>query len=132
MRLIIDDQVTESARRTAAAIPTARRTLLTRLAAHLERGAIERASGGGNAAPGDYPIPIRTGHFRRSFGMQVGLSHALVFNTSVYARAIHDGFHPYGNTRAERIAGRKYFDDALDAMDVPAIVETWEDSLPWR
>lgn len=143
MRLIIDDQVTESARRTAAAIPTARRSLLTRLAGHLMRGAMEKSSGPASAPAGSYPIPIRTkrrrgqkastgGSFRGSFGLQVGLSQSVVFNTSLYARALHEGFQPYGNPHASPIPARRYFDDALNEMDIPEIVASWEDSLPWR
>lgn len=132
MRMIIDDQVSESARRTAAAIPAARRSLLARLAAGLERGAIERATGGSRTDPGAYPIPVRTGTFRRAFGLQVAVSHALVFNATIYARSLHEGYLPYGNPNATPIPGRPYFDDALQDLDVPGAVQAWEESLPWR
>jgi hypothetical protein len=56
----------------------------------VNRGQVEKLSGGGDAAPGDYPVPIRTGHLRRSAGFELHSNHrGAVFNTAAYAGAIH-------------------------------------------
>lgn len=113
----------------ARAIRPSTRELLRNLAKQAEGHAMDLAKGPGTAKAGAYPIPIRTGNFRRGFGFQVNADNAIVFNTSVYAKALHDGFKPYGNAHARPIAARPYFDDALDKLDLDKAFRDWEASL---
>lgn len=97
--------------------PRARRALLANLAAQAERHAIAQASGG-KAPPRSMPIPQRSHVFRNSFGTQVGDTRAVVYNQSRYARALHEGFRPYGNTHVIPVPARPYFDNAIELVDV--------------
>lgn len=97
--------------------PRARRALLANLAAQAERHAIEQASGG-KAAARSMPIPQRSNVFRNSFGIEVGDDRAVTYNAARYARALHDGFHPYGNTHVIPVPARPYFDIAVQRVDV--------------
>jgi phage gpG-like protein len=121
------DEVKQAMARAARAIPMARRDLLRNLAIQAERESIRLA--GGSGAPGSYPIPIRTGTFRRGFGFELRDDHAIVFNETRYARAIHKGYRPYGNPHATPIPPRPYFDDALKALDLDAAAKAWEAPL---
>lgn len=77
----------------------------------------------GSGAPGSYPVPIRTGHLRRSLGMKVGDREVVVYNSAKYANAIHQGFTPYGNKHATKsYAGRPFLQDAADKIDATAIM----------
>ncbi len=114
----------------ADGVRPATRALLRNLAIQVERRATKLASGPGSAKPGAYPIPVRTGFFRRAFGFAVAERESRVFNASNAARSLHDGFRPYGNLNAAPIPGRPYFDDALDAIDLDAAHAAWAASLP--
>ena len=109
----------------ARAVRPSTRELLRILAIQTEGHAMDLAKGPGTAKAGAYPIPIRTGTFRRGFGFKVNDRDAIVFNTSVYARSLHDGFKPYGNPHARPIPARPYFDDALDKLDLDAAWAAW-------
>lgn len=126
MRVVVDAEemilVTGNAAR--AVRPTTRQLLL-QIAVQVEGHAIDLASGPGTAEAGAYPIPVRTGFFRRAFGFQVQETSAVVFNTAEYGRALHDGFRPYGNPNATPIPPRTYFDDALDRLDLDDAYSQW-------
>lgn len=128
MRVVFNGaEVREAFARRSRAIRPSRRALLRQLAIQTERAAIELSSGAG--APGAYPIPIRTGHHRRGFGFELRDDHALVFNTGVAARALHDGFRPYGNPNATPIRARPYFSDALKRLDIDAAADAWRERM---
>ena len=77
----------------------------------------------GSGEPGAYPVPIRTGHLRRSMGMKVGDREVAVFNSAEYANAIHRGFTPYGNRNAKlSYTGRPFLQDAADKIDAGAVM----------
>jgi len=105
-------------------IPAARKALLRMLATRLEGHALDLSKGG--SAPGDYPIPVRSGKFRGAFGIRVSDRSAVVFNDSNYARAIHEGYQPYGNPHARPIPARPYFSDAFDRLDLDEAHAAWE------
>ncbi len=107
----------------ATAIPVARLALLRGLAIQTVRAATRLTGGPGTAKPGAYPIPIRTGTLRRGHNFQVQGDTVVVFNDTVYARANHDGFRPYGNPRAHVIPGRPFYDDALTQLDLQAAAD---------
>ncbi len=109
----------------ARAVRPSTRELLRILAIQAEGHAIDLSKGPGTAKPGAYPIPIRTGTHRRGFGFKVNERDAIVFNTGVYARALHDGFKPYGNPHARPIPARPYFDDAIARLDLDAAWDAW-------
>lgn len=112
----------------ATRAPAARQALLRNLAIQTERGATRRATGAG--APGSYPIPVRSGFFRRAFGFELKPARAIVFNTANYARPLHDGFRPYGNPAATPIRPRPYFADTLaHDVDFDAAADAWEGAI---
>lgn len=130
MRLELDAEgMIIAARRKARRVPVANRALLRALAIQAQRHAVVLASGPGSAAAGDYPIPIRTGTFRRAFGIEAREREAVLFNTTEYARAIHEGFKPYGNPHATPIPGRPYFDDVLDMLRIDQEQGRWEAAI---
>lgn len=98
----------------------ARQTGLRRIVAAAEEEIGKRAAGG--SASGDYPIPVRSGFLRRSTGSKVGQAEALVFNSARYARAMQEGYHPYGNKRAAKMPPRRFFDDGIAAVDSAEIM----------
>lgn len=108
------------------AIRPSTRALLRNLAIQGEGIVMDLMKGPGSAKAGAYPIPIRTGTLRRGVGFKVDDDSAFVYNTSVYARAIHDGFRPYGNPHARPIPARPYFDDMLDKLDLDKAYADWE------
>jgi len=65
------------------------------------RAALSLLSGSGSDAPGNYPVPVRTGHLRRSedyilpgyskHGESAGKLEGMLINTSNYAHIIHEG-----------------------------------------
>ena len=124
----VDDRAVRTAMVNAGqAIPASTRTLLRDLAMELEGHALDLSRGG--TKPGDYPIPVRTGKFRGAFGIEVQASYSVVYNEALYARALHDGFKPYGNPHAMPIRPRPYFTDALERLDVDAVLDRWQASL---
>lgn len=123
-------ELEEAAVRTGRAIPPAQRAVLRSLAIQTESAAIDLASGPGSAKAGAYPIPVRTGDFRRGFGFELGDDFAIVFNaTGAKARGLHDGFKPYGNPHARPIAPRPYFKDALARIDLDAATRAAADAM---
>lgn len=75
-------------------------------------------SGSAAAEPGTYPVPIRSGHLHGALGTRhLGGGVGLVFNRAKYARAIHEGFTPYGNKKAKRVAARPFLADAVEKAD---------------
>lgn len=127
MKLEVDiDGMIIDAREKVRRLPAANRMLMRFLAIQAQRHAVKLASGPYTAAPGAYPIPIRTGTFRRAFGIEVSERDAVLFNATEYARALHDGFKPYGNPHAAPIPGRPYFDDVLDMLRVDQEYGRWQ------
>lgn len=69
------------------------------------------------SATGAYPVPVRTGHLRRSLamlfpgqskaGLSAGLDEAIVYNPAAYAWAIHQGREDMGTE------GRPFLSDAV-------------------
>jgi len=90
----------------------------------VENKAEELLRGAGTAAPGSYPVPVRSGFLRRSMGATASGGRGLVFNSAEYARAIHDGFRPYGNKHAKPVPARPFMDDALAATDIAEIMDS--------
>lgn len=88
----------------------------------VERAAEKNLRGGGSAAPGSYPVPVRTGNLRRSLQSRFDERQSMVINSAVYARAIHEGFQPYGNPKARRIGRRPFLQDAVDSIDATEIM----------
>ncbi len=128
MRLAVaGDDLPRIFRGRAGRAPEARQALLRHLAIQTERTATALSTGSG--APGSYPIPVHTGFFRRGFGFELKPSRAIVFNSSNYARALHDGYRPYGNAAAMPISPRPYFDDAQDKLDIAAAGDAWEGTV---
>lgn len=122
------------------AMPAARRAVFHSLAIQTQRAAFKLASGasigptrvkrGKLQGSGNYPIPVRTGRFRRGFAFQADSEGAVVFNDSEYAMALHEGFKPYGNPHARPIRARRYFADALDKLDLGAAQAAFDKALP--
>lgn len=121
-------QLSPQLRRRAQAMPGALRAGLRRIGDKVERGMNRNLSGGG--APGSYPVPRRTGHLARSGGTKLGARELLVFNSAVYAGAIHNGFRPYGNPNAPKYAPRMFLVDAVDAIDPVAEIAAELERLP--
>jgi hypothetical protein len=94
------------------------------IAITVERAAVKNTGGPGSAAPGSYPVPVRTGGagLRGSIQSRFGARDSMVIATAVYARAIHEGFQPYGNPKARRIGGRPYLQNAIDSIDANEIM----------
>lgn len=89
----------------------------------VERGAVKNASGPRSAAPGEYPVPIRSGRLRGSIQSRFGARESMVIATMEYASAIHNGFTPYGNPNAKKsYIGRPFLQDAVDAIDPTEIM----------
>ena len=103
------------------------RRFLLRLSATVERDATRNLSGGG--APGAYPVPRRSGHLARSMGSEVGRRHAVVFNAATYGRAVHEGFHAYGNPNAPFYGPRRYLADAANVDAAAMLLQEMELSL---
>ncbi len=89
----------------------------------VERAAEKNLRGAGSAAPGSYPVPIRTGGGLRSkLQSRFDERQSMVINSAVYARAVHDGFKPYGNPHARAMPRRPYLQDAVDSIDANEIM----------
>ncbi len=84
------------------------------------------------ARPGSYPVPVQTGHLRRSLGMVMpgatitsgglaftaGDDEALVFNSAEYGNVIHEGSEKYDNTPH---GPRRFITDSFEEVDVEGI-----------
>ena len=110
-------------------LPAARRGLLRNLAIQTHDAARDLADGSPTAAPGSYPIPRRTGAFKGTLGHGDTADKAFAFSTSAYAIPLHEGFRPYGNPNAHAIPPRRYFDDALDKLDMDAAWQAFDDAM---
>lgn len=109
--------------RWAAAIASGVASAMRDITIGVEREAVKRLTGG-SKPPGSYPVPVRTGFLRRSMGSRYNTESGIVYNTAIYARAIHEGFSPYGNPRvAYPIGARPYMTDAVAAVDPTVVVE---------
>lgn len=105
-----------------AAVPDATARGVRKVVFTVETAAEKLLRGAGTSAPGTYPVPVRFGFLRRSLGATASGGRGLVFNSAQYARAIHDGFRPYGNPHARPIPARPFMDDALATVDAGAIM----------
>lgn len=88
--------------------------------------AVDNLSGSG--APGAYPVPVRTGHLRRSQGFRLTDSTSgLVFNTAVYAAPIHAGRQTIraagGGHRQIATVRRPFLDDAAARVDMSMVFQ---------
>lgn len=80
----------------------------------------------GNGRPGDYPINVLTGWLRRSGGFvppgrtrvsgkmsfTAGRNEAVLFNSALYSRVIHDGRHT-----SDKHGPRPFIEDAIRKVD---------------
>ncbi len=99
------------------------RTGMRRLVLTVEREGAKRLRGG-DSKPRSYPVPMPTGVLHRSMGTRIaGPMLGFVFNRAEYASAIHSGFFPYGNKKAPWVMGRRFMDDAVDAVDGGEIMQ---------
>lgn len=90
---------------------------LSRAALAVERAQVRRLSGGGQ--PYSYPVPVRTGHLRRStFVRKLGEFEFAVGNTADYAHAVHSGkvreFAGRNKPRIVQRSPRPFLDDAVE------------------
>lgn len=113
-------ELTARYRGRAARWSAALKAALTDVVLAVERASIDNTSGGG--AAGDYPVPVRRGHLRRSHGSAVEDRLAMVFNTAAYAGAIQTGYQPYGNPNALPIPPREFLHDAGRSVDHLGII----------
>lgn len=88
---------------------------MRRIGAKVERAMNQRLSGGGE--PGAYPVPRRSGHLARSGGSQVQRRSVAIFNSAVYAGAVHNGFRAYGNPDAPYYGPRPFLEDAAKTVN---------------
>jgi len=82
---------------------------------------LKNLSGKAGAAPGSDPIPVRTGHLRRSedyilpgrakSGITTKAGQAMLVNTASYAHAIHEGNGPHAV-----FGPRPFMEDAVPAI----------------
>jgi hypothetical protein len=99
----------------ADAIGTAVHRFLQDVSARVDREQTRNLSGSG--APGAYPVPRRTGNLARQAGHSVTRTQAVVWNAAPYARAVHEGFHAYGNPAAPYYGPRRFLSDAVATVD---------------
>lgn len=81
---------------------------MKRFTAKVENEATDNLSGGGDASPGSYPVPVRTGTSRRGMNLRARGMVGYVWNKIIYAAAIHED--------------RPFLDDAADSVDGLAIM----------
>lgn len=114
----------------AATFPDAANRGLARVAKGSHREAFERLSGPGAKASyipgGGYPVPVRTGHLRRSLDwlkpntsksaggqtFSTGDMESMVYDSAAYAVVVHEGI---GSSAAH--GPRRFIDDALRAFN---------------
>lgn len=68
---------------------------LLKVAVSLNEKQIENLSGSGSDPAGSYPVPVRSGHLRRSAEIVVKETEAYVMNTAQYAAKIHKNNGPF-------------------------------------
>jgi hypothetical protein len=116
-------EVADRYRRRAAGLTAAVRRGIRRALVAVDNEASRNLSGAGK--PGAFPIPVRSGHLRRSGGTRVlSDTSGLVFNRARYARAVHsDGFHAYHNPRAPFYRARPFLAAAVETAAPTDIVQ---------
>lgn len=84
------------------------------------------------ARPGSYPVPVLTGHLRRSLDFvkpgesktsngitfRAGKFEAIVYNSAEYANVIHEG-----KLSSAKYGRRPYLDDAVKKVNIQGILE---------
>lgn len=112
-------QLAERYRARGDAVVRAARSALSSAALAVEREMVKRLSGSG--APWSYPVPVRTGHLRRSTFVQRHDTLAIVGNRAAYASAIHTGqvaeWAGHGKHRQAARPARPFLDDAVKDVD---------------
>ncbi|WP_305046330.1 hypothetical protein [Geoalkalibacter sp.] len=127
----------------ASQAPAALRKGLRRIAEGAHRHAFDWLSGAGaqasGVAAGGYPVPVRTGHLRRSLDFigpgetraaggevwRTGDLEAVLFDSAAYSGAIHDGT---GSSR--KFGPRAFLVDGVESFDrAEGIVAVLEDEL---
>lgn len=94
---------------------------IRRAALQVEARASELLTGPGTAAPGAYPVPIRTDRLRSMLGVRVIADRAaLVFNRAVHAVPTHDGWTHRSSGKAT--AGRPFLTDAVEQVNPTEVV----------
>lgn len=94
-----------------------------RLVEAVERKAIANLTGG-DRGPREYPIRRASGRLAGGMGRRIaGPLLGFVFNSKEYARANHEGFHPYNNRFAPKVPRRPFLDDAAEAVDGGEIIQ---------
>lgn len=120
------DQLAKRYGARAAAIIGALAKGMRRAALAVERAMVKRL--GGSGAPWSYPVPVRSGHLRRStFVKTPDSTLAVVGNNADYADAIHGGYVSEWAGRGRhrqrmKAQGRPFLDDAVKDADPEAIV----------
>lgn len=131
-----DKVVIEGLNRFAAEMPKAVQRGMQRAATGIYRGASEWLKGPGSktsvrkgvkgASPGSYPVPVRTGHLRRSLNwlksgqsktgdigtFTAGPHEVVVYNSARYADTIHEG-----RGSSARFGPRRFLTDALEIFN---------------
>ena len=92
----------------------------------VDKAAVENLSGKG--APGGFPVPVRTGHLRRSQDFRlIGAAEGIVFNTAAYAAPIHDGRQTIraagGGHRVIATTRRPFLQDAANKVDATQVFQ---------
>ncbi len=102
-------------KRRADELPRSIRKRLREAAKAVNREALNRLHGG--EAPGDYPVPVRSGNLLQGQDFGVTSQYAVVFNTSGHAVHIHEGqgsSKPHGR--------RPFLDDAVETVNPAGMV----------
>ena len=114
----------------AKEIPLAIDRSLNRVAKGIHREGYDFLSGAGakasDVAAGEYPVPVRTGHLRRSLDwlkpgtsktgdvgtFTAGSHEVIVYNSAIYANAIHEG-----KFSSQKHGPRRFLADALEKFN---------------
>ena len=117
----------------AAAVDSSVRRFLLEVVSAVERGSKEQLAGSGQ--PGAYPVPRRTGDLWRGMGIDAPRRmgdgwQAVVFNDAPHARAVHEGFHAYGNPNAPYYGPRRFMTDTIGRVDPAARLQAWMERTP--
>lgn len=131
-----DKVVIEGLNKFAAEMPGSVRRGLERVAKGIFREASAWLKGPGNKAstrkgiagsmPGSYPVPVRTGHLRRSLGwlksgasktgdvgtFTAGPDEVVIYNSARYASSIHEG-----TGTSAKYGPRRFLKDALEIFN---------------
>ena len=117
-------QIPERMRGREGAVPSVVQRFLKDIAERVDRGMVDRLRGG--TAPGDYPVPSRIGTLKGSAGHTARPRQSVVYNKAKYARAVHEGFHAYGNPNAPYYGPRRFLADAIADVDpVERLADAW-------